>query len=87
MNLSEQTQIEAQIGFLSGILVGALSSWVFIVFFTDWQWYFKVFSSIGEIGIIGSLLLSLRATVQQRRTYLEVQAEMKKMREENGNKN
>jgi len=87
MKLSEQTLIESQIGFLSGILMGALSSWVFIIFFTDWQWYFKVFSSIGEIGIVGSLLLSLRAVILQRRQYLEVQAEMKKMEKQYGNKN
>ena len=81
MQLSEQTQIEASIGFTAGILVGALASWVFIMFFTPWEWYFKLFSSIGEVGIVGSLLLTLRAQIQQRRNYIETQAEMKKITE------
>lgn len=77
MVLSELTQIEAQIGFVCGIIVGALASWVFILFFTNMQWYFKVFSSIGELGIVGSLFLSLRASIYQRRQYLQTQQMMR----------
>lgn len=79
MKLSELTKIEAQMGFLIGILIGVLASWTFIVFFTTWQWYFKVFSSIGEIGIMGSLVMQLNETRKARRNYIDVQKEMKKM--------
>ena len=82
MNISEQTKIEASIGFVIGILVGAISSWVLIVFFTQWQWYFKLFSSIGEAGIVGSLLLTLHELIKSRRNYLDTVAEMKKINKE-----
>lgn len=82
INLSPQTQIEASIGFTSGILIGALASWVFIIFFTQWEWYFKVFSSIGEVGIVGSLLLSLNEMIKTRRNYIETMKEMKKLNED-----
>ena len=82
MQLSEQTKIEAQIGFTIGILVGAVSAWVLILFFTDWEWYFKVFSSIGSAGIVGSLSLGLHEIIRQRRMYLEAKAEMEKINSE-----
>jgi len=82
MKLSQQTQIEAQIGFLIGILLGALSSWVLIMFFTQWEWYFKVFATIGEIGILGSLSLALYQTIEQRKHYLESKKIMESINEE-----
>jgi len=78
-NMSELTKMEAGIGFTSGILVGAFSSFVLIMFFTDWQWYFKVFSAIGSIGIIGSIYMALSEQIKMRRTYLEAVKEMEKM--------
>lgn len=81
--LSEQTQIEAQIGFLIGILLGALSSWVLIMFFTPWEWYFKLFATIGEIGIVGSLSLALYQTIRQRRTYIDAKKQFEEMGDEN----
>lgn len=85
MKLSEQTQIEAQIGFTIGILVGAVAGGVLLIFFTNWEWYFKLFSGIGSLGIIGSLLLSLKQQLQVRKNYLETQKEMKKINEESKN--
>jgi predicted ferric reductase len=82
MKLSEQVMIEAQIGFYWGIIVGALASYVFIMFFTTWQWYFKLFSTIGELGILGTLGMGLYQLIKTRRNYLDAQAEMKKMSEE-----
>ena len=79
--ISEQTQIEAQIGFLGGILVGALASWAMIMFFTPWEWYFKLFATIGEIGIIGSLSLALQQTIQGRRQYIEAKESFAKTEE------
>jgi len=76
MKLSQQTQIESQIGFLIGILIGAFSSWVLIMFFTPWEWYFKLGATIGEIGIIGSLSLALTQTIGQRRQYLDAKKAM-----------
>lgn len=75
----ELKQIESQIGFTSGILIGALGSWVFIIFFTGMDWWVKVLSSIGEIGIVGSLILSLRQAVIARRNYLEMKKQMDEM--------
>lgn len=77
--MSEQTKIEAQIGFTSGILVGALAAGVYLLFFTTWEWYFKLFSLIGSIGIIGSLVLSLWELIKVRRNYLETMTEMEKI--------
>ena len=71
MKLSEQTLIESQIGFLLGIMVGALASWAMIMFFTPWEWYFKLFATIGEVGIIGSLSLGVYQAVTTRRQYLD----------------
>lgn len=76
--LSEQTKLEAGIGFTSGILVGAVASFVLIMFFTPWQWYFKVFSAIGSLGIIGSLWMSLNEQIKARRLYIAAVAEMNK---------
>lgn len=75
-NLSEQTKLEAGIGFTSGILVGAVASWILIIFFTPWQWYFKVFSSVGSLGIIGSLWMSLNEQIKARRLYIAAMKEM-----------
>lgn len=86
MHLSEQTQLEAAIGFLIGTLIGVLGSWAFIMFFTDWGWYFKLTSSIGELGIIGTLVLSLKQSILARKNYIEVQKEMAKMNAESNNK-
>jgi MFS family permease len=80
--LTEQTKIEAQIGFLIGILIGAISGGVLILFFTPWEWYFKLFSAIGSLGIIGSLSLSLYETIKIRRNFIETQKEMEKVNQE-----
>lgn len=77
-NMSELTKMEAGIGFTSGILVGAISSFVLIMFFTAWQWYFKVFSAIGSLGIIGSIYMTLSEQIKMRRNYLAVLKEMEK---------
>jgi len=82
MHISEQTMIESQIGFLCGILLGALASGVFILFFTEWQWYFKLFSCIGSVGILGFLSTNIYQLVKLRRNYIDTQAEMKKLAEE-----
>lgn len=85
MKLNELRMYEAQIGYTWGIIIGALASWVFIMFFTQWEWYFKLFSSIGEVGIIGSLALSLRQSIRARRSYLDTRAEMDKINTESHN--
>ena len=77
--MSEQTMIEAQIGFLVGITIGAFASWVFIMFFVPWEWYWKLFSTIGEVGIIGSLVLSLYSSIKTRRNYITAMEDMKKI--------
>ena len=82
MKLSEQTKIEAQIGFTVGILIGACGAAVLILFFTPWQWYFKLISGIGSAGIIGSLILSLNELIKARRNYLAAMEQMKKMNED-----
>jgi len=82
MQLSEQTKIEAQIGFTWGILIGATAAWIVVTFTTNWAWYFKLFSTLGSLGIIGSLILSLNEQIKARRNYLEVLKEMEKTNEE-----
>lgn len=76
--LSEQTLIEAQIGFLWGIVIGVLASFVMIMFFTQWEWYFKLFAAIGQVGIIGSLGIGLYQTIKNRRHYIEAKKIMDK---------
>lgn len=76
MKLSPLTQAEASIGFTIGIIVGVLASWTMILFFTNWEWYFKVFSSIGEISILGVLIMQLANLFQSRRGVIEAQKMM-----------
>jgi len=87
--MSELTKLEAQIGFTSGILVGAVAGGVFLLFFTPWEWYFKLFSLIGSIGIAGSLIFALIEQVKMRRNYLDAYKEINKLKggKENGRRN
>ena len=80
--MSELRKLEASIGFTSGILIGATSAGVLILFFTDWQWYFKLFSGIGSLGIMGSLYMALSELIKNRRTLLEAMEEMEKIQSE-----
>ena len=86
--MDEQMQIEAQIGFYGGILVGVIASWVMLMFFSGWEWYWKLFSSIGQISIMGILVLGLYNAIKMRRRYLEakriMETEMKGGLETNG---
>jgi hypothetical protein len=52
------------------------------MFFTDWAWYFKLFTTIGEIGILGSLALALFEMIKARRNYIETQKEMNRINDE-----
>jgi len=79
VNMSELRKLEASIGFTAGILIGAISAGVLILFFTDWEWYFKIFSGIGSIGIMGSLYLALSELIKARRNLIETTAEMEKV--------
>lgn len=74
---SIQTQLEMQIGFTVGILIGAVGAGILVLFFTTWEWYFKVISAIGSIGIIGSLILALSQIITQRKNYIEALNMMK----------
>jgi len=76
VNMSELRKLEASIGFTSGILIGALSAGVLILFFTDWQWYFKLFSGIGSLSIIGTLYMALSELIKARRNLLTAMTEM-----------
>jgi len=76
VNMSELRKLEASIGFTSGILVGAVSAGILILFFTDWQWYFKLFSGIGSLSIIGTLYMALSELIKARRSLLEAMGEM-----------
>jgi len=78
--LSEQTKLEAQIGFTLGILIGATAGGLSLLLFTTWEWYLKLFSLIGTIGIIGSLVFALLEQLRARRNYLEILKEMEKER-------
>jgi hypothetical protein len=51
-----------------------------ILFFTNWQWYFKLASLIGSLGIIGSLILSLKELFKVRRNYLDTIKEMENIK-------
>jgi len=79
MNLSPLTQIEAQIGFYIGILIGVIGSGVFIIFFTQWEWYFKFTSFIGEVSIIALQVFAIKQLLQQRKAYLEAETAMKQI--------
>ena len=81
MAISELRLLEGQIGFYWGIIVGALASYVFMMTL-DWTWYYKLFATIGEIGIMGSLAIGLRQTIIARRNYITTQQELKKINEE-----
>jgi len=76
VNMSELRKLEASIGFTSGILIGATSAGCLILFFTDWQWYFKLFSAIGSLSIMGSLYMALSELIKARRNLLIAMKEM-----------
>lgn len=78
-NMSEIRKLEAAIGFTGGILVGALASAVTVLFFVDMAWYFKLFTAIGSLGIIGSLYMSLSEQIRARRSLKSAMEEMKKI--------
>ena len=82
LELSELTKLEASMAFTGGILIGAVAGWVFLMFFIEWAWYFKVLSSIGSLGIVGSLLLTMNELMKARNNYKETLAEMEKINEE-----
>jgi hypothetical protein len=73
--LSPQTQIEASIGFTAGIFLGALGVGIVVLFFTPLAWYLKLISFIGEVGILGNLILALKQLLEQRKGLLEAQKE------------
>jgi len=79
---SELTKLEMQLGFLWGILVGVAASWVFVMFFVKMLWYFKLFTSIGEVGIMGSIILGLVETTKARKNYISTMKEMEDMKAE-----
>lgn len=74
-----ERELEIQIGFLSGMMLGIIASWIFIMFFTDWQWYFKLASSIGEISIIGYQALGIINLIESRKNILESKKQLKEM--------
>jgi hypothetical protein len=76
MQFSELQKIEMQLGYTGGIVIGALGAWVFIVFFVSWEWWWKVLSTIGEIGIVGNLLIAIGELRKQRKGLIEVMKEM-----------
>ena len=82
LEMSEKTKMEAQMGFTIGIMIGALGAWVFTMFFTQWEWYFKLLTTIGEIGIIGSLSIGFNEIRKARLRYIETIAEMEKINSE-----
>ena len=84
-NPSELTRINSQIAFTTGILIGAIAGGVLILFFTQWQWYFKLFSAIGSLGIIGTLSMGINDLFKHRKSYIEAEAEMAKINAEANN--
>jgi hypothetical protein len=83
MAFSEIRKAEMQIGFLIGILIGAAAGGVLIVFFASMAWYFRLFSAVGSLGVIGTLLISLREQFKYRKEFIEAQ----RMMDELSNKN
>jgi len=76
-NMSELRKIEASIGFTSGILVGALASAVTVLFFVQMAWYFKIFTGIGSLGIVGMLYMALSDLIKNRRGLMAALEQMK----------
>ena len=70
MNISEQTRIEASIGFVAGILVSLLATLVIVLFFTEMVWYWKTFTVIGLVGMIGTQVLAIDQLWKARTAYL-----------------
>jgi len=84
-NMSEQRKLEAAIGFTSGILIGALAGAIAVLFFAQMAWYFKLFTAIGSIGIVGSLYMALSEQIKARRSLISAMEEMKKLTNPNQN--
>jgi len=85
--ISELTKIEMQIAFTIGILIGALASWIFILLMANMEWYFKLFATIGEIGLVGSLVLALVELFKVRKSLAEAFKQMRMIEsQQNDNK-
>jgi hypothetical protein len=82
MMFSELRQLEMQIGFTWGILIGALAAAVSVIGFANMAWYYKVFAGIGSVGVMGSLAVSLYQLHKARKSYISTKLEMDRINEE-----
>ena len=79
--LSPLTQIDMQLGFLIGTIVGIIGADICILVFIEMAFIFKVFVVIGALGILGSLSLGLFQTVNMRKQYLASQNQAKQFKD------
>lgn len=77
-NPSELTTIEMQVAFYIGIVIGLIGVWVVVVFITNFEWYWKVLTTISDIGMLGLQYFAIKQLLQARKNYLSVQEEIKK---------
>lgn len=70
MNITEQTKIEMGIGFMIGIIISLVATFVIVVFFSGLVWYWKLFSAIGLVGMLGTQILALSQLFQDRKVLL-----------------
>ena len=70
--LSELTKLDCQLGFTAGILLASLGSGILVLFLLP-QWYWKLISIVGTVGIAGNLIIALRELIIMRRNLVEAQ--------------
>lgn len=75
-------QLEMQIGFLIGTMIGILGADICIIVLVEMSVWIKVFTAIGGICVLGTLALGLKQSLSARKNYIETLAEMKKINEE-----
>lgn len=75
-HMSEQTKIEAQLGGLIGTMIGMTGAAVVIIFFTQMELTFKIFSAIGFSGSLAMMFIQLIGLIQFRKQFIEAKKAM-----------
>ena len=75
IRLSEKRKVEAEMGYYIGICISVLGSSI-ALFFVDFAWYFKAFSILGTVCIIGVLLTAFFKIREQWKRLDEAEKEL-----------
>ena len=79
--ISPLTQLDMQVGFLIGTIIGIIGADVCILIYVEMSWIFQMFVIIGALGVLGSLALGLFQTLGMRKQYIASQNQVKQFQD------